>query len=132
MNLKTRIATLPKTHLENPFPKEISIRERCHIRELMNDASLPDASIARARVEPGVTTELHCLDVQERYIIEQGQGLMEIGGQKNLRVTPGDIINIARGTPQRITNTGAEDLIFLCLCCPRFTPDCYKPLEETS
>ena len=36
------------------------------------------------------------------------------------------------GTAQRITNTGESDLIFLCVCMPRFTPDSYESLEEES
>jgi mannose-6-phosphate isomerase-like protein (cupin superfamily) len=29
---------------------------------------------------------------------------------------------------QRITNNGAEDLIFLAICSPRFLPENYQPI----
>lgn len=32
-------------------------------------------------------------------------------------------------TPQRITNIGNVDLIFLAICTPRFIPACYQDVE---
>jgi len=31
---------------------------------------------------------------------------------------------------QRISNIGTNDLIFLAICNPRFTPECYESLIE--
>lgn len=103
--------------------------ERCHITELLNDERVPQASLARTRVEPGITTELHRLSVEEYYLIESGQGLMEVGDDSPFPVAPGDTVRIPAGVAQRITNTGTEDLLFQCLCLPRFTPACYEALE---
>ena len=87
-------------------------------------------SIAQARVEPGVTTALHRLNgVAERYVITQGRGLMEVGEIEPTDLGPGDVVRIPAGIPQRITNTGDQDLVFLCVCTPRFLPDCYQDLE---
>jgi mannose-6-phosphate isomerase-like protein (cupin superfamily) len=108
---------------------EVLTRERCYITELMNVPEIGDASLARCRVEPSVTTELHHLTVHERYIIEQGEGLMDVGGE-TFTVSPGDIVDIGQNTPQRITNTGESSLIFLCVCTPRFKLESYIPLEE--
>lgn len=105
--------------------------ERCFIAELLNDASMPEASLARARVEPGVTTALHSLDVEETYVIETGEGLMQVG-ETRFPVTVGDSVRIAAGLPQRITNTGQGDLVFLCLCRPRFRPEGYTDLDDTA
>jgi mannose-6-phosphate isomerase-like protein (cupin superfamily) len=102
--------------------------ERCFITELLNDPRMPEASLARARVEPGVTTALHSLDVEETYVIETGEGLMQVG-EARFPVTAGDSVRIAEGLPQRITNTGPGDLVFLCLCRPRFRPEGYTDLE---
>jgi len=103
--------------------------ERCTIEELWNDAGSPATSLARARVAPGVTTQLHALQgVSEVYVIEAGTGLVEVAGA-TAPVGPGDRVAIPAGAAQRITNTGAGDLVFLCLCTPRFTPDCYVDLE---
>ena len=108
---------------------EFLIRERCYIRELTNTPDIGAFSLAEARVEPGVTTELHSLDVDEWYILKRGSGMAEIGDTPAARVAAGDIVEIPAGTPQRITNDGDDDLVFLCLCLPRFRPDGYQPLE---
>jgi mannose-6-phosphate isomerase-like protein (cupin superfamily) len=109
--------------------QEFPTRERVYISERLNDPAVPGVSLADARVEAGVTTELHSLDVRECYVIRSGSGLMEVGGRESFAVGPGDCVVIAAGESQRITNTGQEDLLFECLCTPRFRPDGYVPLE---
>lgn len=113
---------------KNPA-EEILTGERCYIRELLNDAAVPQASLAETRVAPGVTTELHRLSVAEWYIIQEGEGLMDLHDGEPFAVRPGDIVAISPQTPQRITNTGPCDLRFLCLCLPAFAPECYESLE---
>ena len=108
---------------------EVWTRERCYITELVNDPSEPQMSVARARVEPGVTTELHALSVLEWYVIESGQGRMRLGDTAPFDVGPGDSVQIPAQCEQQITNTGDADLLFLCVCVPRFDPSCYRPLE---
>ena len=103
--------------------------ERCFILESWNDESDPAVSISRARVPPGVTTQLHSLDVDERYVIVSGQGEMEVGDAPSRGVEPGDVVVIPAGTPQRITNAGEEDLVFYCVCSPRFRSEGYEALE---
>ena len=110
---------------------EFYTEERCFITELLNNPSNATYSIAQARVEAGVTTALHRLkDTDERYIITAGEGCAEVGELPPTQVSVGDIVNIPSETPQRITNTGEEDLVFLCICTPRFAPDCYVDLEN--
>jgi mannose-6-phosphate isomerase-like protein (cupin superfamily) len=110
---------------------ETFIDEGCHILELSNTAHDPALSIARARVAPGVTTRLHRLaDTAERYVILSGKGQAEIGGQPPVDVSSGDVVLIPPGCPQRIRNTGSEDLVFLAICTPRFTVSAYKDLGE--
>jgi mannose-6-phosphate isomerase-like protein (cupin superfamily) len=108
---------------------EYFTEERCHI--LVTDAGDDDTvSIARARVEPGVTTAWHSLTgVDERYVLISGQGVVEVGDDAPATVGPGDVIAIPAGARQRITNTGGGDLVFLCICTPPFTADCYVDLE---
>ena len=106
---------------------EFFTAERCWIVETWSDNAM---SVARARVEPGVTTGWHALDgVDEQYIIVAGQGRMELGDTAPTRVRPSDTVLIPAGVPQRITNVGQRDLIFFCVCAPRFQPDCYRDLE---
>lgn len=107
---------------------EFWIRERCYIREIVNTPAIRDFSLAESRVEPGVTTELHSLLVKEWYVILSGKGKVEVE-QHALDVDPGDIVEIPAGSAQRITNTSDTDLVFQCICLPRFTPDSYQPLE---
>jgi len=105
--------------------------EGCFILELSNCAEDEAVSIARTRVEPGVTTKLHRLrGVAERYLILKGKGRVEVGDLPPADIGPGDVVLIPPGCPQRITNTGKEVLIFLAVCTPRFTPDIYEKVEE--
>ena len=104
--------------------------ERCHILETWNDARDPDVSVARARVNPGVTTELHVLDgIVERYLVTQGTGEMELDGKPPVAVGPGDLVFIPAGVTQRVTNTGSADLIFYCICTPAWREGVYRGLE---
>jgi mannose-6-phosphate isomerase-like protein (cupin superfamily) len=105
--------------------------ERCYIIELHNTGLDAGCSIARARLEPGVTTRLHCVqNTIERYVIIEGEGEVEVAGQVPHAVHPLDVVNIAAGAVQRITNTGARDLIFLCICTPRFVEENYVDREN--
>ena len=104
--------------------------ERCHILELLNTPDAPEASIARARVEPGVTTKKHTVaGTVERYVILEGQGIAHIVGREDQNVGPQDVVVIEPGVVQSITNTGDRDLVFLCICTPRFEWDNYASLE---
>ena len=110
--------------------QEYFFKEGCHILESWNDPSDPAASIARARVAPGMTTRWHFLSgVTERYLIISGEGRAEIGDETAETVTQGDLVIIPPGVRQRIANVGATDLVFYAICTPRFTPDCYQDLE---
>ncbi len=114
---------------ENTFP-EIETQERCHILEVANDSGDELVSIARARVEVGVTTSLHCLrGISERYVIVAGVGRVELAGLDPVEVSAGDVVRIPPDTPQRISNIGIGELIFYCICTPPFHPNCYEPLE---
>ena len=105
--------------------------ERCHIVELHNTPADAGCSVARARVEPGVATRLHCLRyTAERYVILEGTGRVEVEGDPPVAVGPLDIVTIPAGAAQRITNTGARDLVFLCVCTPRFEARNYLELED--
>ncbi|MCZ6911905.1 MAG: cupin domain-containing protein [Proteobacteria bacterium] len=109
---------------------EYWFEEGCHILELANSADDPDVSIARARVGPGQTTRWHTLSsTTERYVILSGEGIVEIGKDLRESVTTGVVVRIPADIPQRIHNCGTEDLVFLAICSPRFTPECYSAME---
>lgn len=104
--------------------------ENCFILEISNSPDDADVSIARARVEPGLRTRWHRLNgIAERYYILEGKGLAEVGELAPTPVGPGDVVLIPPSHRQRITNTGAYDLVFLAICSPRFLQDAYEDIE---
>ena len=110
--------------------REFLTPERCYIVETWRSKDDGLLTVARARVEPGMTTEWHALEgVTERYLISEGKGRMEVGDLPSTEVAPGDTVFIPAGLRQRITNDGAQDLVFYCICTPPFHPDCYRSLE---
>ncbi|MGA7799675.1 MAG: cupin domain-containing protein [Gammaproteobacteria bacterium] len=109
---------------------EFETEERCAILESWNDPDDPQASIARARVRPGVKTRRHLLlGTQERYLIIRGQGVVQVGSLAPTAVGPGDVVIIPPDVPQQITNVGDADLIFYAVCTPRFTPANYRDVD---
>lgn len=118
--------------VHNDATPEYYFEERCHITEWWNSADDEAASIARARVVPGVTTRLHRLrGVTERYVILEGTGRVTVGDRPPEAVGPGDVVVIPPDTAQRIANAGATDLVFLAICTPRFRPAIYEDMEDT-
>jgi|GEM_PF-65804 ribosomal-protein-alanine N-acetyltransferase len=112
-------------------PQEYHFRENCFITEWWNSSADNRVSIARVRVERGVTTRFHWLEgTWERYIIIEGEGLVEIGGEEAVSVSKGDVAVIPPGVRQRITNTGEKDLIFLAVCTPRFVPENFHDCDD--
>ncbi len=109
---------------------EYETDERCHITEVANDAGDEQLSIARARVDAGVTTAWHRLDgISERYIIVSGEGLVEVEGIDATPVGPGDVVRIPAGKAQRIANSGEQQLIFFAVCVPPFRAAAYVNLD---
>jgi mannose-6-phosphate isomerase-like protein (cupin superfamily) len=110
---------------------EYYTEERCFINEISNIADDPVVSIAQARVQPGCTTRLHRLQgITERYVILSGTGNVEVGNLQAQPVGPGDVVLIPPGCPQRITNTGIGDLLFLAVCSPRFQQSAYEDIDQ--
>jgi mannose-6-phosphate isomerase-like protein (cupin superfamily) len=112
--------------------KEALLPEGCFLFENWGAATFGDkkVSIARARVEPGVTTKVHWLTgVQEIYLIIQGKGKVTVGDLKPTEVSKGDVVVIPPETSQSITNLGETNLIFYCICTPAFVTECYHDKE---
>ncbi len=112
---------------------EFYIDEGCFVIELANSAEDPDVSIARCRVQPGKTTRWHRLrGTVERYVVQSGSGRVEVGDLLPQLVVAGDAVIIPAACRQRIANVGSDDLVFLAICTPRFTPDIYEDVEEVA
>jgi mannose-6-phosphate isomerase-like protein (cupin superfamily) len=54
---------------------------------------------------------------------------VEVGDVPPTEVVPGDVVTIPAGLRQRIANIGDSDLIFYCVCTPRFEQKNYRRLE---
>src|SRR6185369_7286528 len=94
---------------------------------VLNKEGYPALSVARARVTPGVTTMTHRLkDTDEMYYILSGTGEVEIDGKRLGMVKEHDLVFIPAGEDQRIKNTSDHDLVFLCICSPRFEAKNYE------
>jgi mannose-6-phosphate isomerase-like protein (cupin superfamily) len=75
-------------------------------------------SLARAIVKPGQSTRLHRLKTSsEIFYLLQGEGLIRIE-EETQAVFTGQAIYIPPNARQCIRNTGAAELIFLCLVSP--------------
>ena len=110
--------------------EEFYTDERCYITEWSNLADDPAVSIARARVEPGVTTRWHRLrGTVERYVVLQGRGRVEVGSLGAQEIGPGDVVLIPAGCAQRIACLGDEPLVFLAVCSPRFRQLDYEDID---
>jgi mannose-6-phosphate isomerase-like protein (cupin superfamily) len=108
---------------------EFMTPEGCAILESWNAAADADVSIARATVASGVTTQPHRLrGIVERYLIVAGTGRVRVGDTIEQEVRPGDVVIIPAGASQQISNTGVTDLVFYCICSPRFRPERYEAL----
>jgi mannose-6-phosphate isomerase-like protein (cupin superfamily) len=107
--------------------KQTATYERCSVAE---NYSRKEVSIARAIVKSGITTVAHHLNgVQEIYLITKGKGTVKVGDLPPTEVEEGDAVVIPAGVSQKITNMEKTDLVFSCICTPRFTPECYVDEE---
>jgi quercetin dioxygenase-like cupin family protein len=111
--------------------REYYFVEGCFITEMSNSADDPEVSIARARLAPGQVTRWHYLrGTGERYVVLEGEGLVEVGELPPQRVAAGDVVVIPPEARQRIANAGEGDLVFLAICSPRFTLTAYVDIDE--
>lgn len=117
--------------IANEATPEYFFEEGCFITELSNSPEDPGVSIARARLEPGKTTRWHYLrGTTERYVMQEGEGLVEIADLPAQRVSAGDVVIIPPEARQRISNTGVSDLVFLAICSPRFSDAVYVDVDD--
>ncbi|MFC1718041.1 cupin domain-containing protein [Candidatus Poribacteria bacterium] len=100
-------------------------KDSSEIREILapRNSIIQRQSLAEARLLPGRSTEEHYhIRTEEIYYILTGSGHMVVDGEKR-DVKRHDGIAIAPGAKHKITNTGDDDLIFLCCCVPAYEHD---------
>jgi mannose-6-phosphate isomerase-like protein (cupin superfamily) len=109
--------------------KEFFVGEGVLILERANSAADPGVGFDRCRTPAGMTTALHKLKIDERYLITRGAGVVEFDGQTQA-VSAGDVVQFPKGTAQRIT-AGKGGCDFYCVTTPRFLVEDYdKHLED--
>jgi mannose-6-phosphate isomerase-like protein (cupin superfamily) len=106
----------------NDVPAFIT-KDGSQIREILSPANsaIERQSLAEALLPPGEATDEHSHPITEEiYYILSGAGRMRIEGEER-DVGQFDGIAIPPGALHKIWNTGEEDLVFLCMCVPRYT-----------
>ena len=107
---------------------EIVALDDTRVRELLNPQHdgrqlVLDYSLAHARLRGHQRSEPHRFKAaSEVYYILRGNGMMYINGE-SAEVGPGDTIYIPPMAVQSIENLGDDDLEFLCIVNPPWTPD---------
>ena len=95
------------------------------IRELLahRNSCIVNQSLAEARLPVGGQTLPHFHpQCEEIYYLLVGTARMQV--EDDIRqVGPGDAIAIPAGARHQITNTGDEELKFLCCCAPAYEDD---------
>ena len=105
--------------------KPFITKDSSEIREILapRNSIIQRQSLAEARLLPGLSTEEHYHpQTEEIYYILTGSGRMVIDGESR-DVKKHDGIAIPPGARHKITNTGTDDLIFLCCCVPAYEDD---------
>jgi mannose-6-phosphate isomerase-like protein (cupin superfamily) len=100
--------------------EEFVAGDNCLLREILHPEKQDLAlrySLAHAIVKPGDTTWAHRLMASEVYYIIEGEGIMHINGE-NAPVRPGSTVYIPPRAIQSITNSGRNDLKFICIVDP--------------
>lgn len=100
---------------------ELETSDGFYITEWWNTPEDPALSVARMRIESGVSTQPYQLHgITERYLFLSGNGFVEIDGVVH-RVGPGDGMLIKPGAWRSVTNKGMNDMGWLAICRPRFS-----------
>lgn len=95
------------------------------IRSILDRTNAPveKQSLAEATLPAGGATERHYHKLSEEfYLVLEGEGTMEIGGELQ-KVGPGDAILIPAGQWHQITADDLAGLRFLCCCAPPYSHD---------
>jgi mannose-6-phosphate isomerase-like protein (cupin superfamily) len=111
---------------------EITAGDKSLLRELLNphkdDVNI-NYSLALARVKQGEVTRLHKLKGSEVYYILAGEGEIHIDAEKSA-VKAGQAVYIPPGAVQAITNTGTDELVFICIVDPAWQPKSEDILDD--
>ncbi len=100
--------------------KEILAGDHTILREVLHptrDAATIGYSLAHAKLTRGTASLPHRLKTSEVYYFISGQGRMHVDGESTA-VTREQALFVPPGAVQYLENTGADDLVFLCIVDP--------------
>ncbi len=98
------------------------IKQYFHPHNTLNGISY---SIAHFSLEPNKETLLYKLTSSEIYYILEGRVVFIMGAEES-EIRKDDSIYVTPNAEQKIRNTGADLLKFLCIVEPAWTHDCEK------
>jgi mannose-6-phosphate isomerase-like protein (cupin superfamily) len=96
------------------------------VRELAGNfvGGLSQHSVAHITLPPGKSAHRHYHpSMEESYILLAGTAQVEVGEETHT-ARVGEIIAIPPHLSHTIINRGADDVVFLAICSPAWTPDC--------
>jgi mannose-6-phosphate isomerase-like protein (cupin superfamily) len=99
---------------------EILAGDKTILRELLHpgrDAATIGYSLAYAKLTQGTASLPHRMKTSEVYYFISGRGRMHVDG-KSAAVGATQTVYVPPGALQYVENTGAEDLVFLCIVDP--------------
>ena len=100
--------------------REILAGDKTILRELLHPSRDPAAvgySLAHAKLARGAASLPHRLKTSEVYYFISGRGLMHVDG-KTTAVAGEQALYVPPGAVQHLENTGADELVFLCIVDP--------------
>jgi mannose-6-phosphate isomerase-like protein (cupin superfamily) len=110
-----------KKNLESPEFEAADLTILSEIVHPSNDQIEIGYSIARARLPKGKSSLPHSLSSSELYYILTGSGRLHIDSEY-ADLNSGDSALVPAFALQFIENTGEEELLFLCIVEPYWTP----------
>lgn len=92
------------------------------MRDIVHPERVPvrNLSLAEARLEAGASTALHYhAEAEEIYHVLAGRAVVAMAGEE-AEIGPGEALPIRPRYRHRVINTGADEIVFLCLSSPAY------------
>lgn len=85
------------------------------VYQVIDNIDLKTLTLSKTVLKPGKNTTGHRHENEEIYIFMSGNGLLETDNEAVWNVEPNDIFLINSQDFHKVYNTGAEDLVFVCV-----------------
>jgi len=114
-----------KISKKTDFPKKISVPGGETIQEVLGlvAGNVSSHSLAKIIIKPGNASSRHFHKYsEESYLILSGEATLDID-RHVFTLSPGEAVLIEPHEIHRISNQKDEDLVFIAVCVPAWTPD---------